>query len=1110
MTPIGDKANAGVNWTVTCGGSPVTGSVTGGACGTLVPTHTPDGVASVYTAPSIVPIGNTVTLTAAVASNPSAVSSFTLPVVAQPISISFVSPPSGVAAGGQVSLKVTVLNGAPGTVIEWTAMCGSSLCGYFAGQTQTAPSSPDFAGVATTYTAPTTMPASGNTVTITAAIEGDPASATSTNLTISAAPISINFTSPTTTLPTGGVASFRVTLAGSLASGIANLSLSCNTPGSCGSLPYAQTANGLPPVTYTAPLTVPSGGTVTITAVSTIDPTQSATAALSIVQAPTIAFSQVPPLSMPALTQAQVSAIVANDIPPGGVTWTLSCNSTAAGGCGAITHQTPSGQAATYTAPPVTANGTAVTINAASTADPGIRISSAAIAIAPATDLSIEFVSIVPSQMQPAGTVNLNAAVSNDSSNEGVDWQVCGNGCGYFTIKPATPAIPATATTPFQPAVPAVTSPSVRGWPNGLPIPYTAPITPPGGPVTITAIAHADTSKVATSSVTITDAGTGPALNGSVLAGAQPVVGALVQLLEAGSSGYGSAALALTSPGATSAVVTDSNGNFSIPAGYACAQPGSQVYVVASGGSVGANQPNSALAMMTALGSCGNLNSQTFVVNEATTAASVWPLAPFAANDALTGNSSYFYVGTSSSNLAGLSDAFATVNNLVDISTGQPRYAVPAGNAMAPYVEINTLADILNACTSTSGGQEGDGSPCGNLLKDTDVLSPILYASTPPRDTLQAAFNIAQHPAGGFDYRLDNNTGVYLFGLASAGSPFQPILTSTPSDWSLSLNYFGGGLSSSSAVNYLAVDGGDNLWMTDSNASSVIEWNNLGVPNPLSPYTGISGAGPLAVDASGNIWISGNNSLTELTNLGAPYPWSPLTGIAGGGDMAFDAGGNLWIGNGGSVAEFRNLGVELSPPTPYVNNGVTGIGPVVVDSSDNVWAGGTTLAELSGVSGQSIVNTDLSATGVLQMAADGSGRIWIPFPTLSGANAFCGVQPANTIVGYQSNCGNTQDFGEIANPQGIAVDGAGYVWIGSSGRVTEIDPGELSSDPSEGQAGYQSPSLSNGTVRVAVDRAGNVWVLVANNTVTEYVGVATPVVTPIALGVTNNKLGAKP
>jgi len=47
-------------------------------------------------------------------------------------------------------------------------------------------------------------------------------------------------------------------------------------------------------------------------------------------------------------------------------------------------------------------------------------------------------------------------------------------------------------------------------------------------------------------------------------------------------------------------------------------------------------------------------------------------------------------------------------------------------------------------------------------------------------------------------------------------------------------------------------------------------------------------------------------------------------------------------------------------------------------------------------------------------------------------------------------------------------------------------------------------------LRVALDGSGNVWVLLADNTVTEYVGVATPVVTPIALGVKNKKLAAKP
>jgi hypothetical protein len=34
MMPSGDSINAGVDWTVTCGGNPVTGSITNGACGT--------------------------------------------------------------------------------------------------------------------------------------------------------------------------------------------------------------------------------------------------------------------------------------------------------------------------------------------------------------------------------------------------------------------------------------------------------------------------------------------------------------------------------------------------------------------------------------------------------------------------------------------------------------------------------------------------------------------------------------------------------------------------------------------------------------------------------------------------------------------------------------------------------------------------------------------------------------------------------------------------------------------------------------------------------------------------------------------------------------------
>ena len=45
---------------------------------------------------------------------------------------------------------------------------------------------------------------------------------------------------------------------------------------------------------------------------------------------------------------------------------------------------------------------------------------------------------------------------------------------------------------------------------------------------------------------------------------------------------------------------------------------------------------------------------------------------------------------------------------------------------------------------------------------------------------------------------------------------------------------------------------------------------------------------------------------------------------------------------------------------------------------------------------------------------------------------------------------------------------------------------------------------------LAIDGSGNVWVLLSDNTITEYIGVATPTVTPLALAVKNKKLGAKP
>jgi hypothetical protein len=45
---------------------------------------------------------------------------------------------------------------------------------------------------------------------------------------------------------------------------------------------------------------------------------------------------------------------------------------------------------------------------------------------------------------------------------------------------------------------------------------------------------------------------------------------------------------------------------------------------------------------------------------------------------------------------------------------------------------------------------------------------------------------------------------------------------------------------------------------------------------------------------------------------------------------------------------------------------------------------------------------------------------------------------------------------------------------------------------------------------IAIDGGGNVWVMLSNNTVAEFVGAATPVVTPFSLGVKNGTLGQRP
>jgi hypothetical protein len=93
------------------------------------------------------------------------------------------------------------------------------------------------------------------------------------------------------------------------------------------------------------------------------------------------------------------------------------------------------------------------------------------------------------------------------------------------------------------------------------------------------------------------------------------------------------------------------------------------------------------------------------------------------------------------------------------------------------------------------------------------------------------------------------------------------------------------------------------------------------------------------------------------------------------------------------------------------------------------------------------------------------------------------------------------------------------IWAGSAGGASQGAGGAPLTPPNVGGYnptlpadlfGYASPSLVNGPVSLAVDGSGNVWVLLSNDTITEFVGVATPAVTPLSVALKNKKLGAEP
>jgi hypothetical protein len=1225
--------NLGVDWSLTCAGSPNT-IETKNVCGTLNAFHAGSGSNILYTAPAYVPIGGTVTLTATATSAPSESASVTLAILPQPVTIAWTvgfAPPAEMASGGSISLEGTVFNDPTAAGVNWSCAPVGSCGSFTPPQTSSYPSYT----AETAYTAPATVPSDGIVVTVTATptCESNP---------VNGYPVCAS---------TASISAQINIISGSVSQQLIGVSVT------------------LPPNSLQL------GGSTPLTA-----------------------------------TVQNDSSTSSND----GVNWVLQSCDAGAGACGAIssTSCVASGVApapitttcsSTYTAPSsIPANDASLSVavtaistdclnnpNAAECSVGSTPTATAYITIAPTTieqpATSVHFVPFAPSTLSVSNPsspapVNLIAVAANDSTNAGVEWSVaCADApttadplpCGGFLV---TPSVPATLTTLAVPAVYSTTLPSVA---SGQTVGYLPPTAAPSNKtVTITAASVADSSYSAPATITITDNTTGFAgvnLTGRAMAGNFPVSGASVYLYEAGNTGYGSQAspLAISSNGGYS-VSTGNDGSFTIPAGYTCVGPASLLYLVALYGTPqGAVQANPQLGLMTALGPCGNLNSTvSLVVNEVTTVATLWALAPFIAPGA---DSPYLFLGSSSANYNnGLANAFATVNNLVDITTGQALAYTPAGGVfplpittpppanpaqfttgVVPQAEIDTLADAIDTCAATSGGAPGDGSPCDAFFLAANTNSNPGYE---PTNILQAVLGIAQNPGNpyGFDIRNPypsySGTPLYdlVFNPVNVGwtPPFNPTLLNpnlipngAPTDWSIALSYTGGGMEgglekkgtkgnsklTGAGSIAMAIDASGNLWIANQSFSTVTELSNTGAA--LSPFStdaiggyggftngGLNSPLDIAIDPFGSAWVlNGDSSLTELDSTGAPVicasavpppnpfcggsalnsPFSYEGGSANKGvGLAIDGKGNLWVADGppngatsaGDVAEYAgfNGGVNVATGLPVTNGepisasgqGYTALTDdinnsdpsdanpanpqaIAIDGKSNVWVldkANYAAVELNGASGQlQLVDHGFNnGSPVLSpsqwgytLAIDSKGNIFIPeivdstalFSDIFELYAPGSASDPNSIGKGQeippiSACQSTPTLciSPPVDPP-IAIDGSGNQWFVTQAGASEngIDPSfSLSEYSASGKLlnvnwiknttadgyGYVDPLSPLATPQsIAVDASGNVWLLIPGtptSTVTEFVGVATPVVTPLSVGVQKNKLGAKP
>jgi len=344
-----------------------------------------------------------------------------------------------------VSADVTVGQ----TAVFSVAVTGSAPFSYQWQKNGTAVSG----ATSSTYTTPPTT-AADNRALFTVVVSNSAGSATSNTATLNvsgAAAVALSLSPNSATVSAGATQPFTPTVTGSSNTSVTwTLSGAGCSGAACGTI----SAGGL----YTAPASVPSPATLSVTVISVADPTKSASASVTLVAAAAVLLSISPTSASVAANSTDSFTATLTGTTNTGVAWSLTGAGCSGASCGSLA---TSSLTAVYTAPLVPPSPPSVTVVLTSMADPS-KTASAIVTILSAvvvtvTPASTSVVTGSAQQFNASVVGTLNTAVTWSVEGTGCSGAACGTitGTGLYTAPSAVPSpasVTVTATSSTSPS----------------------------------------------------------------------------------------------------------------------------------------------------------------------------------------------------------------------------------------------------------------------------------------------------------------------------------------------------------------------------------------------------------------------------------------------------------------------------------------------------------------------------------------------------------------------------------------------------------------------------------------------------------------------------------